>query len=157
MHGDKTLLCVRCSKALFAQNTKGFVCMEDCARFNRVSLKGTGITDSWLAAWLGALMHKGAVYFVNNLLKLQTHLTRLFWLLFLEGVSRARDDVRCGVDGCDSTNDPLDPCLPIPVPNDDLDFPTNRCLKFVRSMSVPLLNCQIGMFTIAMQDKSGLE
>ena len=34
--------------------------------------------------------------------------------------------------------------MPIPVPEDDPDFPYNRCLMFVRNMEVPPLDCDIG-------------
>jgi hypothetical protein len=57
-------------------------------------------------------------------------------------------EVQCGNDGCTVSDDPLDPCLPIPVPDDDYDFAANRCLKFVRSMPVPLLNCHIGVYEL---------
>jgi hypothetical protein len=55
-------------------------------------------------------------------------------------------EVQCGNDGCTVSDDPLDPCLPIAIPDDDYDFAANRCLKFVRSMPVPLLNCHIGLY-----------
>lgn len=56
------------------------------------------------------------------------------------------NEVQCGDDGCagGSSDDPLEPCLPIAVPDQDYDFASNRCLKFVRSMPVPLLNCHVG-------------
>lgn len=53
--------------------------------------------------------------------------------------------VKCGVDGC-LTGPGLEACLPIPVPVNDPDFSHfNRCLKFVRNMEVPSLDCQIGL------------
>jgi len=70
--------------------------------------------------------------------------------LFCEGPGAKLKEVECGEDGCTVSGDPLDPCLPIAIPDDDYDFAANRCLKFVRSMPVPLLNCQLGLYFLEL-------
>ena len=50
-------------------------------------------------------------------------------------------DIECGYDGCEIVNDA---CVPIAVSRSDSAFSGQRCLEFVRSQSVPSLNCSIG-------------
>ena len=52
--------------------------------------------------------------------------------------------VKCGFDGCQTDLPGLESCMPIPIPQDDSDFAYNRCIKFVRSVEVPALSCQMG-------------
>jgi len=56
-------------------------------------------------------------------------------------------EVKCGTDGCQTASEEegMKACWPIPVPEDDSDFAFNRCLKFVRSLEVPPLDCQPGI------------
>ena len=55
------------------------------------------------------------------------------------------DEAKCGFDGCETGQPGLEACWPIPIPEEDPDFPYNRCLKFVRSQEVPALSCGYGM------------
>ena len=51
----------------------------------------------------------------------------------------------CGSDGCLVGAEGLEACAPIPVPLEDPDFAHfNRCLKFVRNLEVPHLDCRPG-------------
>lgn len=54
-------------------------------------------------------------------------------------------EIKCGVDGCMHDIEGLEACAPIPVSLDDADFAAyNRCLKFVRNLEVPNINCEPG-------------
>jgi len=54
-------------------------------------------------------------------------------------------EIKCGTDGCLHNVEGLEACAPIPVSVDDTDFASyNRCLKFVRNLEVPNLQCTLG-------------
>ena len=54
-------------------------------------------------------------------------------------------EIKCGADGCLHGIEGLEACAPIPVSLDDADFAVyNRCLKFVRNLEVPNINCEPG-------------
>ena len=74
---------------------------------------------------------------------------------FADLFSAAMSEVKCGNDGCSTeAENNIKACWPIPVPDDDSDFPANKCLKFVRSMEVPHLNCELGEFHVQYNDNA---
>ena len=61
---------------------------------------------------------------------------------FIEGQMM---EIKCGTDGCLHNVEGLEACAPIPVSLDDTDFAVyNRCLKFVRNLEVPNIQCVLG-------------
>jgi hypothetical protein len=52
-------------------------------------------------------------------------------------------EIKCGNDGCLHGIEGLEACAPIPVSIDDADFASyNRCLKFIRNVEVPNIDCE---------------
>lgn len=54
------------------------------------------------------------------------------------------EEVKCGMDGCESNRPGLEACVPIAIPKGDPDFADTKCIKFVRTQEVPDLNCGYG-------------
>ena len=66
--------------------------------------------------------------------------TWLHYYYYSAGIDKTVDIV-CSDDGCSSN---INECQPIVIPKNDSDFIGKRCLEFVRSQSVPNINCTMG-------------
>ncbi len=56
------------------------------------------------------------------------------------------EEVECGEDGCQTDKPEYHACFPIMIPQGDHIFANKPCLEFVRTLSVPNENCNLGLY-----------